>query len=37
MDKSLVIGLIVIAVAYGVLWFFIIKSNKIIDKMNQNH
>lgn len=34
LDRSLITGLSVILLAYGLTWFFIIRSNSIIEKIN---
>jgi hypothetical protein len=36
MDKTLIVGISVIIVAYAITWAFIIISNKIINKMNNS-
>lgn len=36
MDKTTLIGIIIIIISYVTVWGFIIKSNNIIEKMNKN-
>ncbi len=36
MDKTTLLGIIIIIIAYIITWGFVIKSNKIIKKMNKN-
>ncbi len=35
MDTTVIIGISIIGVAYGLTWSFVIKSNNIIKKINK--